>query len=189
MKLKKIYESIYNKIFSIPFFRMFLKIPGVEKLLQYEIVSYLVFGVLTTVVNFAVYMIMGLFAGENYKEKILFTVGSFDFQLILLMNAVAWIASVLFSFVTNKLFVFESSSWKGSVFIKEFISFIGARIISFVIFEELVFALLINILNMHDLIAKGAVAVFVVIFNYVASKLVIFRKKESAAAEQEETDA
>lgn len=177
MKLKEIYEKIYNKIFSVPLFKKLLKIPGVEKLLQYEIVSYLVFGVLTTVVNFVTYMIIGLFAGENYEEKILFTVGKFDFQLILLMNAIAWIVSVLFSFITNKLFVFESSSREGKVFAKEFLSFVGARIISFIIFEELIFALLINILNFNDLIAKIAVSVFVVIFNYVASKLVIFRKK------------
>lgn len=177
MKLKVLYEKIYSKVFSIPVFKALLKIPFVEKLLQYEIVSYLVFGVLTTVVNFVTYMVMGIFAGENYEEKILFTIGSFDFQLILLMNAVAWIASVLFSFITNKLFVFESSSWRGNVFVKEFLSFIGARVISFLIFEELIFALLINIFHLNDLIAKLAVAIFVVIFNYIASKLVIFRKK------------
>ncbi len=177
MKLKIFYEKIYGKIFSIPLFKSLLKIPVVEKLLQYEIVSYLFFGVLTTVVNFITYMAMGIFAGENYEEKILFSVGSFDFQLVLLMNAVAWIASVVFSFITNKLFVFESSSWKAGVFLKEFLSFVGARVISFLIFEELIFALLINIFGIRDLFAKLAVAVFVVIFNYVASKLVIFRKK------------
>ncbi len=177
MKLKTLYESIYNKIFSVPLFKKLLKIPGVEKLLQYEIVSYLAFGVLTTVVNFITYFIMGIFAGENYEEKVLFSVGSLDFRLILLMNAVAWIVSVLFSFITNKLFVFESTSWKGPVFLKEFISFIGARIISFLVFEELIFGLLVSIFGIKDIIAKLAVAIFVVIFNYVASKLVIFRKK------------
>ena len=176
MKLKEFYEKIYNKIFSISFFKIFLKIPGVEKLLQYEIVSYLVFGVLTTVVNFITYMVVGFFMGENYEEKILFTVGKFDFRLILLMNAVAWIASVLFAFITNKLFVFESTSWKGKVFITELTSFVGARVFSFVIFEEIIFALLVS-LGLNDLIAKVAVAVFVVIFNYIASKLLIFRKK------------
>lgn len=177
MKLKIFYEKIYSKIFSVPVFKKLLKIPFLEKLLQYEIVSYLFFGVMTTVVNFITYMLMGILAGEGYEEKILFSIGSFDFQLVLLMNAVAWIASVLFSFITNKLFVFESSSWKGHIFFKEFISFIGARVISFIIFEELIFALLINLLGFNDLLAKLAVAVFVVIFNYVASKLVIFRKK------------
>ncbi len=177
MKLKEIYEKLYNKIFSVPLFKMLLKIPGVEKLLQYEIVSYLVFGVLTTAVNFLTYMVLGIFAGENYEEKVLFSVGSFDFQLILLMNGIAWVASVLFAFITNKLFVFESTSWKASVLSKEIISFFGARVLSFIIFEELMFALLVNVLSLNDLVAKLVVAVFVVIFNFVASKLVIFRKK------------
>ncbi len=178
MKLKEFYEKIYNKIFSVPVFKKLLKIPGVEKLLQYEIVSYLFFGVLTTVVNFVTYMIMGILAGENYEEKVLFTIGSFDFQLILLMNAVAWIAAVIFSYITNKLFVFESSSWKARVFLREFLSFMGARIISFLIFEELIFALLINIFGINDLISKLFVSVFVIVFNFIASKLVIFRKKK-----------
>lgn len=176
MKLKIFYEKIYNKIFSVPLFKKLLKIPGVEKLLQYEIVSYLVFGVLTTVVNFAVYMGIGALLGEGYEEKVLFTVGSFDIGWVLLINAVAWVAAVLFSFVTNKLFVFESTSWKAKAVVKELLTFFGARIISFVIFEELIFALLINIFGIHHMISKLAVSVFVIIFNYVASKLVIFRK-------------
>ena len=61
------------------------------------------------------------------KEKVLFSIGSFDFQLILLMNGIAWVASVLFAFVTNKLFVFESSSWKPDVLTKEIISFFSCR--------------------------------------------------------------
>ena len=177
MKLKELYEKLYNKIFSIKPFSLILKIPMAEKLLQYEIVSYLVFGVLTTVVNFATYMLLGIFAGENYEERVLFSLGSFDFQLILLMNAAAWLASVLFAFITNKLFVFESTSHSSRVLIREFVSFIGARILSFLIFEELVFALLVNILSLNDIISKLVISVFVVIFNYVASKLVIFRKK------------
>ena len=72
MKLKEIYEKIYDKIFSVPLFKKLLKIPGMEKLLQYEIVSYLVFGVLTTVVNFVTYMLLGIFAGENYEKKTVF---------------------------------------------------------------------------------------------------------------------
>lgn len=177
MKLKAFYEKIYNKIFSVPLFGKLLKIPGVEKLLQYEIVSYLFFGVMTTVVNFVTYMAVAIFSGENYEERVLFTVGSFDVLWMLVMNAIAWIASVLFAFITNKLFVFESSSWKPSAVIKELTAFLGARIISFIIFEELVFALLIDIFGLNDLISKAVIAVFVVVFNYIASKLVIFRKK------------
>lgn len=177
MKLKAIYEKLYSRIFSIKPFSLILKIPMAEKLLQYEVISYLVFGVLTTAVNFVTYMIMGIFAGENYEEKVLFSIGELDIQLILFMNAAAWIVSVLFAFITNKLFVFESSSWKGNVFFTELFSFIGARVISFLVFEELVFALLVSLLSLNDIVAKLIIAVFVVIFNYVASKLVIFRKK------------
>ncbi len=180
MKLKEFYEKIYNRIFSVPVFKKLLKIPGVEKLLQYEIISYLVFGVCTTVVNVATYLSVGAMVGESYEERILFTLNisdtPFEIKWVLLINAIAWIVSVLFAFVTNKLFVFESSSWKIKTVIRELISFLGARILSFVIFEELVFMLLITV-GLHHLIAKLAIAVFVVIFNYVASKLVIFRKK------------
>ena len=177
MKLKALYERLYKAVFSVPLFSRLLKIPFVEKLLQYEVVSYLVFGVLTTVVNFLTYMALGIFAGENYEARVLFSIGSFNFRLILLMNGIAWFASVIFAFITNKLFVFESTSWKGKVFLKEFASFVGARIISFLLFEELLFALLVNAFSVNDLISKLLIAVFVVIFNFVASKLVIFRSK------------
>ncbi len=192
MKLKVFYEKIYNKIFSVPLFSKLLKIPGVEKLLQYEIVSYLVFGVLTTVVNVLTYLGIGALVGEGYDEKIIYTLKFadivFDIKWVLLINAIAWIVSVLFAFVTNKLFVFESSSWKAGVVLKELMSFLGARILSFIIFEELIFMLLITI-GVHHLIAKLAIAVFVVLFNYVASKLVIFRKKNSPKKTNEQEDA
>ena len=194
MKLRTFYENIYKKIFSVPFFAKLLKIPGAEKLLQYEIVSYLVFGVLTTVVNMLTYIGIGALVGEGYDEKILYTLKladkTFDIKWVLLINAIAWIVSVLFSFVTNKLFVFESSSMKAGTVIRELVSFTGARILSFLIFEELIFMLLINI-GIHHLIAKLAIAVFVVVFNFIASKLVIFRKKgeNKITKEQEDTDA
>ena len=184
MKLKEIYEKVYNKIFSVPVFRKLLKIPMLEKLLQYEIMSYLVFGVLTTVVNFAVTWIFARIVGDNYETAVMFSIGTFPFKWIYVIQAVAWIAAVIFSFITNKLLVFESSSWKIGLFIKEFTSFVGARIFTFIVFEEIIFAVLLNIMHSSEAegglsfwIAKLAVSVFVVIFNYVASKLVIFRKK------------
>lgn len=177
MKLKVFYEKIYDKVFSVPFFQKFLKIPFIKKLLDYEVVSYLVFGVLTTVVNFLTYWLVGLVSGEGYEERVLFTIGSFEFKYLLLVNAIAWIAAVIFAFITNKLFVFESTSWNGKLVVKELISFVGARIVSFIVFEELIFSLMLNYLHINHYVVKIIVSVFVVIFNYVASKLVIFRKK------------
>ena len=180
MKLKSVYENIYAKVFSVPFFKKLLKIPGLEKLLQYEVMSYLVFGVLTTVVNFIVYGVMGKLGGADYETRELFRLGGFAFKYIYAANAVAWIFSVLFSFITNKLFVFESRSFAPSVAVKEIISFFGARIVSFLVFEELLFgvaAALLKNVSGGTWIAKIVTGVLVIVFNYVASKLVIFKKK------------
>ena len=185
MKLRELYESIYNKIFSVPFFKKLLeKLPFLEKVLQWEIISYLVFGVLTTVVNLAAYWLVNLIRGKDYETAVLFTVKSFEFRWIYLANAVAWIVAVLFSFVTNKLFVFESKAADTKTVLRELTTFIGTRILSFLLFEELIFGLLAHFMN--SWIAKLIIAVFVVIFNYVMSKLVIFRKKKEEK-EGEET--
>ena len=63
-----------------------------------ELLLYLIFGVLTTLVNFLTYWIFTKILGE---------------ELYLINNAIAWVVGVIFAFVTNKLFVFESKSWKG----------------------------------------------------------------------------
>lgn len=182
MKLKELYEKLYDRIFSVPIFKKLLKIPGVEKLLRYEIVSYLFFGVLTTVVNFILYWFMGRLGGDDYETKVLFNVGSFPFKYIYAANAAAWFGSVLFSFITNKLFVFESRSFAPKVAVKELLSFFGARVISFLLFEELlfgVFTALLGSLNNASWIAKLITGILVIIFNYIASKLVIFKKKQT----------
>jgi putative flippase GtrA len=159
----------------------------VEKLLEYEMVSYLFFGLMTTVVNFAVTGVCNALAGEGYAEKILFRPFGFDFKWTYAVQAIAWIISVLFAFVTNKLFVFESRSGKASVVGKELLSFIGSRIISFLLFEELLFGvmekLLSGVLSASAAFwtAKIVSGIIVIIFNYVASKLVIFKKKDKKA--------
>lgn len=182
MKLKKLYESLYDKIFSVKFFKAFLKIPGLEKLLQYEVISYLVFGVLTTVVNFITYGVVNKFAGADYETRVLFEIFGKPFLWIYAANAIAWIVSVLFAFITNKLFVFESTGGGVKAVVREIISFVGARIISFIVFEELLFALIVKLLgdtNGASWIAKIVAGVLVIVFNFVASKLVIFRKKKT----------
>ena len=176
MKLKALYEKLLAWVFSIPPLKKLQeKLPVLNKLLHWEIVSYILFGLLTTVVNLLAYWAVNLFAGKDYETKVLFTVGSFDFRWIYLANAAAWIIAVLFSFVTNKLFVFESRAKDAKTVARELASFFGARLLSFLIFEELLFGLLSHFMN--SWIAKLVLAVFIVVFNFVASKLVIFRKK------------
>lgn len=147
----------------------------IKKLINKETITYLVFGVLTTVVNFAVLEGLRLIISD---------------KLILLINVIAWAASVAFAYVTNKLFVFESKSWKGSVLCKEIPSFVGARVFSLGV-ESLGLLVFITWLGFDRFsialfgftldgitLTKIGLAVIVVIMNYVFSKFIIFKKKE-----------
>ena len=146
-----------------------------KKLVNKETVTYVIFGVLTTLVNLLVFKGFDvLFKGKYY----LFT------------NTIAWIAAVAFAYVTNKLFVFESKSWKFDVIKKEIPSFLGARIASYFVeqaglwifvellhFDEKVFDFILVKLS-GKITAKLIIGVIVVVINYVLSKFIIFSKKE-----------
>lgn len=141
-----------------------------------EIISYVFFGVLATVVNLVSFKLFELILGE---------------KLYLVTNVVSWLITVIFAYFTNKLWVFESKSWKANVVIKELIGFFGARIFSLVV-EEAGLWLMIDICHMGNIswdilsvningnmIAKIIMQVVVVILNYVFSKLIIFKKKKN----------
>ena len=157
----------------------------IDKFFTKEIVSYVFFGVMTTIVNLAVfYLTKKLFAAigwngvfntivpEDSKIVELFSGGSEYLDA----NLIAWIAGVIFAFVTNKLFVFESKSWKPSVAGKEFTGFMSARVFSLVV-EMLGMFVMVTLLVWNELVAKLIVGVIVIIINYIFSKLLIFKKK------------
>lgn len=129
-----------------------------SKLVNKETISYLIFGVLTTIINYAVFEICR-FAGIHY----------------LIGTVIAWALAVMFAYITNKLFVFESKSWKKEVVVKELTSFVACRIASG-LFDLGFMALAVELLSMNESIAKLAANVFVVAANYVFSKLFIFKK-------------
>lgn len=137
-----------------------------------ELFLYLVFGVLTTLVNFVVFATSDAILGAN---------------AYLVSNAIAWIVSVVFAYITNKLCVFASKSFAIHVFLKEFVEFLLARAFSFVV-EEFGMWLLIGVLDFGkfttdiwgvsisgQLLAKGILAVIVVVMNYFFSKFIIFK--------------
>lgn len=179
--MKKLYEKIYKKVFSVPFFAKFLKIGFIKKLLDYEVLSYLFFGVLTTAVNFLAFWLVNLIKGGDYEHCVLTTLNIFSRSIPVMWttvaNAIAWVAAVLFAYITNKLFVFESKSKNPKVVIRELISFFGARLISFLIFEFALFSLLNTTMGINSYICKIITGIIVIIFNYIASKLVIFKNK------------
>lgn len=129
-----------------------------NKFVNRETISYLIFGVLTTIVNYVV-----------------FELCSFIHIHYLIATLIAWVLAVMFAYITNKLFVFESKSWKKEVILKELPSFVTCRVISG-LFDLGFMALAVEIFTINKSIAKLVSNVFVVIANYIFSKLFIFKK-------------
>lgn len=125
-----------------------------------EVISYLIFGVLTTLVNWAVYWLM-VRAGIDYRAA----------------TAAAWVVSVLFAFIVNKIFVFQSYDLHLSFVMKEILSFTACRAASGVM-EMILMVIMVSWLKMDEYVSKILVSVVVVIANYGFSKVFIFRKRE-----------
>ena len=126
-----------------------------------EIINYLICGGLSTVVNFASYIIFArLFKIDEVVSSFL-----------------SWVAAVIFAYIVNKIFVFESKTNSKRELAKEFISFIACRIISGITCDVGTFALMVKVLHINDIISKIVTQVMVIILNYVFSKLIIFKKK------------
>lgn len=123
-----------------------------------ELITYAIFGVLTTVVNYIVYFLLLDVMSVNY----------------LVVNVLAWIVAVLFAYVTNRIWVFESRA-KGAKMLVEFVSFVGSRLASLGA-ETLLLFLLVDLAGMGEKLAKIPVGIIVIILNYVLSKLLVFRK-------------
>lgn len=126
-----------------------------------EILWYGFFGVLTTLVNIISFYLLDK-TGMN----------------VYLNNFIAWFLSVLFAFVTNKLFVFNSKSLDKKVIMKEVISFFFFRILSLGI-DMAGMYICISMMNMNRMISKVLMNVVVIVANYIFSKIFIFKKKET----------
>lgn len=144
-----------------------------------EIVNYLIFGVLTTAVNWVTYILLVKLAG----------MGATDTK-ITIANAIAWVVAVTFAFITNKLWVFESRSFSANVFWKEAAAFFGARIFTG-LFEMFLPTALMKLgmdqplFGVEGFLAKIVTSVLVIILNYVLSKLLVFRRKDKAEKTEE----
>ncbi len=184
-------KKLYQWFASWGITKALMKKPVFQKLLSYEFLMYLVFGVLTTIVSFAI-----LFACQKIMplDKVLFHLFGFAFTWDIIAQAISWILACTFAFVTNKIFVFESKERAPKVVFKEYTTFMGGRVISFLAFEEGLYILLDRLILSHFLstnpskyISKVIVAVFVVIFNYLVGKFVSFRKKDGKTETETET--
>ena len=126
----------------------------------YDVLSYLFFGGLTTLVNFLVY-----FPLFNWlKCSAVFS------------NIIAWTVAVAFAFLTNKPFVFKSHDWSSKVVIPELSKFVSCRIGSGLLETALIW-LLVDLLIWNGNWVKIVISVLVVVLNYVASKWFVFSGK------------
>ena len=157
----------------------------IGKLINKETVMYLIFGVLTTVVNFIVYRIFdGVFAAgntagqsaayENVWQEALNTVLQKGFA-----GLIAWFAAVSFAYVTNRLFVFSERAYGAKGIAAECGRFFGARVLTGII--EILGVPLLVIIGLKAQVfgldvAKLVVSVIVIVLNYIFSKLIVFKK-------------
>ncbi len=124
-----------------------------------EIINYVIFGVLTTLVSLVTYYLCSKVFHIYY----------------LVSSVISFIISVLFAYVTNKIYVFKSDA-KGSKVLKELFSFVSSRILSFII-ENVILVILVSVIKLDDMISKTIVQIIVIILNYILSKLVFLRSK------------
>lgn len=129
-----------------------------------ELVMYFIFGVATTLVNWVAYSLL------VRTDVISMTVS----------NAIAWFVAVVFAFVTNKIFVFESRTWKPVEVWKEVVKFFGARMATGILeIVGLPFLYYLGVkqslFGVEGFVAKIFVSVIVMILNYVFSKIFVFR--------------
>lgn len=142
----------------------------------YDVLAYLFFGGLTTVVNYLVYFpclyLLNSFGGLwlNIASMHMDVTGGVS-------TAIAWIFAVAFAFLTNKPFVFKSHDWSAKTLWPELKKFLGCRVGSGVL-EVLIIWLTVDTLHWSSLWMKIFTSILVIVLNYFFSKFLIFVKKK-----------
>lgn len=125
-----------------------------------EGIAYLIFGVLTTAIDYVISNVLYYRGGMASVPA----------------QTIAWVAAVLFAFVTNKWWVFKSHTLNPVKVWKEFVSFVVCRIVTF-LFNLAALAVMVDFLGLEFFLCKLVISVAVVVLNYVFSKILIFAKK------------
>lgn len=125
----------------------------------WDILAYLFFGLLTTVVNYAVYLPAYNLLGLS----------------VVVSNTIAWAIAVAFAYLTNKPFVFKSLDWSAKTVVPELAKFVTGRAASWAM-ETAILWVSVELLGWNGNLWKLVTNVLVVIVNYLASKLLVFKK-------------
>ena len=141
-----------------------------ELLIRYrEVLLYLIFGGLTTVVDWGLSFLLYHFWGDAIEANTILVHGA---------NVIAWAAAVLFAFITNRIWVFKSEKKGFLPILGELGSFAGGRVMTLLL-QEAIFVIFFDIMGISEFIVKLIAAVLVIILNYFISKLIVFRKKRT----------
>ena len=136
-----------------------------ELYLKYkEIINYLIFGVLTTIVSLLTYYLL-VYTILNPNNPIQLQIS----------NIISWITCVTFAYITNRKYVFNS---KDKNILKEIIKFYSSRL-STLFIDMLIMFIFVTKLNFNDKIIKIIVQIIIIILNYILSKLLVFKNKTS----------
>lgn len=127
----------------------------------HQLILYVFFGGLTTLVSWGSYFLLTKLIGVNYKTA----------------QWVSWIAAVAFAFIVNKFYVFADREMTKSGLFRQIWQFVSIRLASGVL-EFLLMVLMVEIILIGDSISKIIVSVITVIVNFVASKLLVFNKND-----------
>ena len=140
-----------------------------------EVLLYLIFGVLTTAVNYIIFTVCVLWFPVD----------------VYVSNIIAWIGAVLFAYFTNRSIVFASAAKGAKELFREIVAFYGARFFSLLVETALMFVF-IDLLHINEFITKLILQVVVIVLNYIFSKFLIFRKKKTVtepAADDEQSSS
>lgn len=133
----------------------------IELMKKYKsFVAYAVFGVFTTIVNIVTYNVC--YVNLEFSNTI--------------SNIIAWVLAVTFAYLTNKVWVFDSKSWKWEALRREVPAFISCRLATGVM-DLVIMFVAVDLLGWHAMLMKLLSNILVIILNYVFSKLVIFKKR------------
>ena len=129
-----------------------------------EIIKYLIFGVLTTIISLLTYYLL--------VATILSPNNTLELQIA---NIISWIISVTFAYITNKKYVFKSTN---KPIIKEISEFYTGRLFSLLV-DMILMYIFVSIINLNDKVVKLIIQIIIIILNYIISKLIIFKQKKN----------
>lgn len=177
-------EKFWTWVEKIKLYRVLHEHRLFGKIVNREVISYLFFGAMTTLVSLITfYLPSKLFASIGYQGVVHYVTGSAKNFSYMESNVISWVCAVAFAFVTNKLFVFGSLSWEKKTAWRELLTFVGGRVATLFVDMALMF-LFVTVIGMGEMLSKVIVQIVIIILNYVISKLLVFR----TGAPKEETE-